>query len=334
MFFKSVFEIGSILRTYETWNLANPANMLNIGSFNIPNKSKDDNLIQSIKYLKQNYPSANICVHYSLKFNNAKSEDSVLEKFATFCEQAEALSCDSVLLISGGGPKKKLNTLTCLEALKNRGLLSSTMKMKIGVAYNPYFPDDGNLRDEEERLRMKLATGLVSHIWLQFGSDINHLKKAMEFLGSLNLRASGIKVYGSILIPTKQFLARMKFRPWNGVFLSESFLADVDVATAIVGDILDVYRENDVEVLVETAMRTEKDIMTMNSIVQPVEIERGYLSQARKDNALERTNDQDHGEDNDDEDDDGIVKRPLTRSSGGGIDSSSLGKRCRTKRDK
>jgi len=268
LFFKSVAEIGSLAQCYDRWN-SNSENVLKIVSFNIPNKAKGDSLMQSIKYLKQQCPSSDVCVHYSLKFNSAKSEEYTVENFVTFCEQADALRCDSVLLVSGGGPKKKVNSLTCLQSLKVRGFVP---KLKIGVAFNPYFPDEESRQIEEDRLRLKFATGLVSHVWLQFGSDVDRLKKAMKFLDTLKLRESGVHIVGSMFVPSKVFLARMKFRPWNGVFLSDSFLGDVDTATSIVRNIADVYREYNVEILVETAMRADKDLMALSDLIQPVEV--------------------------------------------------------------
>lgn len=69
-----------------------------------------------------------------------------------------------------------------------------------------------------------------------------------------------IKVIGSIMIPSKVLLARMKFRPWNGVFLSdEAFLNSVEIATSTVKEILSLYKMYDIEPLVETAFKTDKD---------------------------------------------------------------------------
>jgi 5,10-methylenetetrahydrofolate reductase len=98
--------------------------------------------------------------------------------------------------------------------------------MDIAVAFNPYFPEPKNRKMEIDRLHAKLNTGMVNTVYLQFGSDINHLKEGLIALKNAiatyytkkNLvegrEDKEIKVIGSIMIPSKVLLARMKFRPW------------------------------------------------------------------------------------------------------------------------
>ena len=64
---------------------------------------------------------------------------------------------------------------------------------------------------------------------MQIGSDLELLADGLRFLGSLEAerRAAGrgaaapLRLYGSVFVPSRQLLARMKFRPWNGAPLSE-----------------------------------------------------------------------------------------------------------------
>ena len=59
---------------------------------------------------------------------------------------------------------------------------------------------------------------------MQIGSDLELLADGLRFLGSLEAerRAAGrgaaapLRLYGSVFVPSRQLLARMKFRPWNG----------------------------------------------------------------------------------------------------------------------
>jgi hypothetical protein len=109
------------------------------------------------------------------------------------------------------------------------------------------------------RLRSKLNSGLVVSVWLQFGSDVEALRSGLKFLqNEITRRCSAhlvcfstppflesltspcvclpcddrrqrrrptqMRVYGSVFLPSRQFLARMKFRPWNGVHLSKKYL--------------------------------------------------------------------------------------------------------------
>jgi hypothetical protein len=67
------------------------------------------------------------------------------------------------------------------------------------------------------------------------------------------------KLVGSLFLPTKQLLAQQRFRPWNGVWLSEAYLASPEGAADITREIVRIYREFGVEVLVEApGVRTLK----------------------------------------------------------------------------
>ena len=59
-------------------------------------------------------------------------------------------------------------------------------------------------------------------------------------------------IYGSILIPTRQFLSRFKFRPWKGVYCSSEFLESVDFANKLISKLLLTYKEYKICPLIET----------------------------------------------------------------------------------
>lgn len=66
-------------------------------------------------------------------------------------------------------------------------------------------------------------------------------------------------ILGSIFLPTKRFLAQMRFRPWRGVFLKENgFLESVESAERCCAATLGVYRKFGVTPLVETALEVEE----------------------------------------------------------------------------
>ena len=52
----------------------------------------------------------------------------------------------------------------------------------------------------------------------------------------------------------------MRFRPWNGVFLSEDYLSSVAEAEKITAQIVETYERHDVVPLIETAVRSEDDL--------------------------------------------------------------------------
>jgi len=60
----------------------------------------------------------------------------------------------------------------------------------------------------------------------------------------------------------------MKFRPWNGVFLSGEYLESVESAEEISARILEIYAQHGVKVLCETAMRTEKDLERLGRLMK------------------------------------------------------------------
>ncbi len=59
----------------------------------------------------------------------------------------------------------------------------------------------------------------------------------------------------------------MRFRPWNGVFLSEGYLSSVDAAMRVTKKLLAVYAEYDVIPLVETAIRNEAELATLQELL-------------------------------------------------------------------
>ena len=76
-----------------------------------------------------------------------------------------------------------------------------------------------------------------------------------------------INIYGSLFIPSKQFLARFKFRPWRGVYLSEKYLNSLVESDKITRNIIDFYLSNSIIPLVETELCTEKQFLEANNFI-------------------------------------------------------------------
>lgn len=68
--------------------------------------------------------------------------------------------------------------------------------------------------------------------------------------------------------PSCRLLAQMRFRPWVGVFLSERYLGSVDAAEAITREVVGLYAEYGVAVLVESAVRTEEEMARACDLLQ------------------------------------------------------------------
>ena len=96
------------------------------------------------------------------------------------------------------------------------------LKVKLGIAYNPYLKKYYNNTAERVRFDRKLSSGLINSIWFQYGTDIKVLQKEVNYLKKL-AKYEKINLYGSLLIPSKQFIARFKFRPWKEVYIARSF---------------------------------------------------------------------------------------------------------------
>ena len=130
-------------------------------------------------------------------------------------EAVRYYGCKHVLLVSGSQKRVSIDSVSALSMLKDNSLFFN-QDISFGVAFNPYLPP--YLFDEEIlRLEKKLQSGLVSSIWIQFGTDYKLLRSRIEILSNIisvtinnNPEISEISLFGSILIPSKQFLARFK----------------------------------------------------------------------------------------------------------------------------
>eukprot|EP00820_Chromera_velia_P029467 Cvel_2097.t1-p1 / transcript=Cvel_2097.t1 / gene=Cvel_2097 / organism=Chromera_velia_CCMP2878 / gene_product=hypothetical protein / transcript_product=hypothetical protein / location=Cvel_scaffold81:302-3193(-) / protein_length=366 / sequence_SO=supercontig / SO=protein_coding / is_pseudo=false len=268
-------------------------------------------------------PPVHVACHYSMKFQQGRDERETLEKFQRFCVEYCRRGGKDILLISGNPKPKFFDAVSLLRTLQDlavsatsgmtllpgrgdvqmdgsgeREMIGEFMgilkrgDVRFGVAFNPFFPEEMERRAERERLRQKIATGLVSHVWVQLGSDVCLLREGLSFLrdviGGEGETSSSqkrkrkaaetadvkseeqptVRVIGSLFVPSKQLLARMKFRPWKGVFLSDEYLSSVEAAEAVTLEVLKAFDEFGVEVLVESAVRGEKDLEALVRLLE------------------------------------------------------------------
>jgi hypothetical protein len=80
-----------------------------------------------------------------------------------------------VLLVSGGGKKKKFDSVAALQGLQQHiqqqgGNAGRACLPPLAVAFNPYLPDPAAAAEERKRLKVKLQSGLVDRVYLQVGS--------------------------------------------------------------------------------------------------------------------------------------------------------------------
>ena len=246
----------------------------NIHKINIPSKRNIKNkfLLEAIRICKSEFPSVNLIPHFSIQHEFNQTKANTIKNFINFLRFSFRLKCDDVLLISGSLRKSTLDSVSLLNYLKDNTHIIEGLK-PIGVAYNPYLPEVFSV-DELIRLESKLCSGLVGSIWLQFGTDYTLLDKKVITLKTIlnsyhkaNPNTFKIKLYGSILIPTKLFNARFKFRPWKGVYCSDSFLNSLDYANEIIYKILTIYKLYGIRPVIETDTYSEKNLSSIKRFI-------------------------------------------------------------------
>ena len=264
--FKSFDELRKILSFYQRNNFY---------KINIPckNSLKKDFLLESIKISREEFPKIDIIPHFSILHEFKRNKINTQESFIDFLKSILNLGCKELLLVSGSKRRSTLDSVSTLSMVKDNSIFLN-QNISIGVAFNPYLPSF--LFDEEiSRLEQKLQSGLVSSIWLQFGTDYKLLESRFKILSNLisrtnnnSSRISNIMIFGSILIPSKQFLARFKFRPWKGVYCSNDFLGSVDHAKNVVTKLLITYKQCNIFPIIETNISTDDHLKELKKRLQ------------------------------------------------------------------
>ena len=263
--FKSFDELRKILSFYQKNNLY---------KINIPCKNglKKDFLLDSIKISREEFPNIDIIPHFSILHEFKRNRINTQASFNNFVHVIKNLGCKELLLVSGSQKRSTLDSVSALEMLKSN-IFFSNNDIFIGVAFNPYL--QGFMFEQEIlRLEKKLESGLVRSIWFQFGSDYKLLKSRMQTIKNIiskvkyeDSKRSQIKFFGSVLIPSKQFLARFKFRPWKGVYCSDEFLESVDVANEETIKLLQTYKEYEIYPVIETNTSNENYLNNLKRLL-------------------------------------------------------------------
>ena len=219
-----------------------------LNNINIPCKGtiKKEFLNTTVEYLNKNHREFNIVYHYSLYHQYARNKENSYQKFLDFIKLCSLSKDNSILLVSGSQKRKNfdvVNLLSCLKYEKN-------LQIKLGVAYNPYLQKYFNISFEKERYLQKVSSGFINSTWLQFGTDIDILQN--EVRNIKNPKNQKIDLFGSLLIPSKQFIARFKYRPWKEVYISKKYLNSIENFNAFTRDLIDFYLQNNITPVIET----------------------------------------------------------------------------------
>ena len=227
-----------------------------IKKINIPCKGliKKEFLNEIVEYIGEKYKDLDVVYHYSLYHQFTNNREVSYLQFLNFVNKCNTYKNNEILLVSGSNKRKNFEVLDVINHLK----YEEKLLIKFGFAYNPYLKNYFNSYDERISFEKKISSGLTNSIWLQFGTDIKLLESELNFLkksilnNSSNIKDQNVKFYGSLLIPSRQFISRFKFRPWKGVYISDQYLNSMDDFYAFTKDLIKIYLDNNICPVIES----------------------------------------------------------------------------------
>ena len=255
------FEL-SFRNIYQLEDKLNFCKFNNIRNINIPCKGpiKKELFNSTIEYISKNFQDFNVTYHYSLYHQFTKNKEKSYKDLLYFLNNSYSNRNYEILLVSGSNKKKNFDSLSVLSNIKKE----KNLKVKLGVAYNPYLKKYFNVSSERERFERKISSGLIKSIWLQYGTDIKVLQNEVNHLKQ-TIKCEKLNLFGSLLIPSKQFIARFKFRPWKGVHISESCLYSMKNFYEFTRDLVCFYESNNITPVIETDFFSSEKLASVYS---------------------------------------------------------------------
>ena len=241
-------------------NKLNFCKLNKIKNINIPCKGviKKDFFDSTIKYISKNYQEFNVTYHYSLFHQYSQNKEKSYQDLLDFLKKSNRNY--QILLVSGSNKKKDFDAINVLSKIKEE----KNLNVKLGIAYNPYLSKYYEDASERERLDRKLSCGIINSIWFQYGTDIKILQNEVTYIKKV-AKNEKIDLFGSLLIPSKQFIARFKFRPWKGVHISEKFLCSLDNFYDFTRDLVCFYKNNNITPVIETDFSSSEKLASIYS---------------------------------------------------------------------
>jgi len=108
-----------------------------------------------------------------------------------------------------------------------------------------------------------------SQFWSKKKIKEYQLKELKKLYDHVRLKVHDVKFYGSLLIPSKQFISRFKFRPWKGVYISDNYLNSIYDFHRFSQDLIAFYLDNNIYPVIETefaSIEKLEDIYTLLKI--------------------------------------------------------------------
>ena len=138
-------------------NKLNFCKLNNIKNINIPCKGliKKDLFNSTIKNISKKYNEFNVAYHYSLFHQYSKNKEKSYQDFLEFVKISQTNKNYEILLVSGSNKKKNFDSVDVLDYLKKE----KNLKVKLGIAYNPYLKKYYNITSERERFEKKSRLG-------------------------------------------------------------------------------------------------------------------------------------------------------------------------------
>ncbi len=236
----------------------------NIKNINIPCKGiiKKELFNSTINYISKNYEDFNVTYHYSLYHQYSKNINKSYQDFLNFIKNSHTKRNYEILLVSGSNKKKNFDSIDLLGFLKKE----KNIKIKLGIAFNPYLKKYYKIYSERERFERKISTGLINSIWFQYGTDIKVLENELNYLKNVT-KDEKLNLFGSLFIPSKQFIARFKFRPWKEVHISEKFLYSLENFLDFTSDLVSFYEKNNITPIIESDFSSSEKLNTVYSFL-------------------------------------------------------------------
>ena len=233
-----------------------------IKNINIPCKGliKKELFNSAINHISKNSQEFNVTYHYSLYHQYSRNKEKSYQYFLNFIKKINTIRNYEILLVSGSNKKKNFDTINVLSNLKEE----KNLKVKLGITYNPYLDKYYKVSSERERLQRKISSGLINSIWLQFGTDVQVLQNEVTYLKKI-AQYKKLNLFGSLLIPSKQFIARFKFRPWKGVYVAEKYLNSLADFYVFTRDLISLYEKNNITPVIETDFSTSEKLDSVYS---------------------------------------------------------------------
>ena len=237
----------------------------NIKNINIPCKGiiKKELFNSTINYISKNFNEFNVTYHYSLYHQYSKNKENSYKEFLDFVKSSQINKKFEILLVSGSNKKKNFDSVHVLAYLKKE----KNLKVKLGIAYNPYLKKYYNISSERERFERKISTGLINSIWFQYGTDIKVLHNELTYLKKI-AKDEKLHLFGSLFIPSKQFISRFKFRPWKEVYISEKCLFALDNFFDFTYDLVSFYKNNNITPVIESDFSSSEKLDSVYSFLE------------------------------------------------------------------